>query len=112
MSCCASNSQPIKLSAEYCTRGHIVRLSVTDCYPMDRDSWAVDGIIYTPGFPFQYTNYMGCTISINALSEANVTITVDKMDIENAGNCIFDRLMVRHILYNLSYEPSFSNVTQ
>ena len=55
---------------------------------------AVEGVIRTPGFPYEYMNNALCSQDIDALPNTTIRVVVDMMDIEYADECKYDKLMV------------------
>ena len=68
-------------------------VTFADC-SMIEDTWAVEGVIRTPGFPYQYMKNALCSQDIYALPNTTIRVVVDMMDIEYAGDCEYDKLMV------------------
>ena len=54
----------------------------------------MEGVIRTPGFPYQYMKNVKCSQDIYALPNTTISVVVDMMDIEYSDQCMFDKLMV------------------
>ena len=61
---------------------------------MDGETWAVEGVIRTPGFPYEYMDYQSCDQQIHALPNTTIRVVVDMMDVEYHSSCRWDWLQV------------------
>ena len=69
--------------------GHI--LFVLECggeYPLD------SGVIYSPGYPAVYDNYLDCTYTIQHRHDLPLRMDIMHMDIEWENDCAYDYLKV------------------
>ena len=57
-----------------------------------RDYKNTNGVLLSPGYPYQYQNEMECIYTIEAAEDFIVKIEIVEFDLEEYGNCGHDAL--------------------